>query len=154
MYTSYQPTKESVSYYLLFHNLNIWICFQVILLNFLVRLILALMLSGISQEWLVSLTWNKRDMNWYAVRSTVWPWLLTQPWPWPWIFKFKFWNICASVTVGLIDLDWRRYGSIGFWTLIFDPTHNLDLVFQGPIWNSFYSGMVAQLTWNEMYVNQ
>ena len=70
-------------------------------------------------------------------------------WPGPWIFKAIFQNSHIWGMGGLIDMEWKGYESIWYWThymtLTFDLTQDLDLEF----WRSSFETAISekQVVW-------
>ena len=86
----------------------------------------------ISQEWLVELMWNKKEVHQLDIWYTMWLWTLNLTHDLDlWCCLVKFWNSCISGVVGLIDLKWKGSELIRYWAdlmnLPFDLTHDLDL---------------------------
>ena len=88
---------------------------------------------AISQEWLVRLMWNEKEVHrldtGYNMCLTF---DLTHDLDLGY-FKVKFRNSSISGIVGLIDVKWKRGQSIWYWadymTLPFGHSHDLDLGF-------------------------
>ena len=76
-----------------------------------------------------------------------------------WFFKVKHSTGHISGMVGLIDVKWKGGEPVWYWvnyvTLTFDLSHDLDLgLFKVKCQNSFISGIVICLMWNEKKANQ
>ena len=90
---------------------------------------------AVSQEGVVLLAWNKKNMNQYDFLPVMWLdhidpstqdfhcFFLSHPWPCPWIFKVKFWNSCISGIGCPIGMEQKGYESI----LILDSLYDLDI---------------------------
>ena len=77
-------------------------------------------LLDISQEWLVRLMWNKKEMHWLDTGWTMRPWPLISPMT----LTFDFLRSNFKIAVPQKKkANWFRY-----WTDCMDHTHNLDLV--------------------------
>ena len=83
---------------------------------------------AISQEWLVRLMWNEKEVHWvqYVILTLDLPHDLDLG-----CFKVKFRNSSTCRIVGLIDVKWKGSDLMWYWancmTLPFDHTHDLDL---------------------------
>ena len=113
----------------------------------------------VSQEWEAQLTWNERHQS----PSDVGLLCDLELWHWPWIFHFKFWNSHSLRMGGLIDMEWKGFGSIGYWTyyvtLNFGLTHawlwpwNFKIKF----WNCHISAWMRgpiKMEWKGMWFDQ
>ena len=81
------------------------------------------------------------------------------PWPWPWIFKVKFWKSRISGMGWPIDMGWKEWESIKYWTHVvtfnFPLTHDLDLGFSRLNFEKVLSyEWDGRLTWNERDTSQ
>ena len=111
---------------------------------------------AISQDWLVRLMWNEKEVHRWILRTICDLTLGLTPDIDPGCFKVKFRNSSFSGIFGLIDVKWKQSELIWYWadcvTLPFDHTHDLDLGVE--IWRSESEIALSQeldgrLTWNE-----
>ena len=116
-------------------------------------------LWAISQEWLVRLMWNEKEVHRFNTGYNMWPWPLTSLMTLILdVSRSQFQNSCISGIVGLIDVKWKGSESIWYWadcmTLPLDHTHDLDLGVsrsESEIAISQESG--GRSTWNEKDVS-
>ena len=84
---------------------------------------------AISQEWLVWLMWNEKEVHWLDTGYNIWPWPLTSLMTLT--LDVSRSNFEISGIVGLIDVKWKGSELIWYWadcmTLPFDHNHDLDL---------------------------
>ena len=87
---------------------------------------------AISQEWLVRLMWNEKEVHWLDTGYNMWHWPLTSLMTLTLDVSrsnFEIAFICRII--GLIDVKWKGSELIWYWancmTLPFDHTHDLDL---------------------------
>ena len=112
----------------------------------------------ISQQWLVWLTWNKKEMHMVDTAWTMWHWPLTSPMTLTLDFPRSNFEIknCISGIVGLVDVKWKSSKSVRYWnsymTLLFDHTHDLDLEVSRLFEIALLQGWGGRLTWNERNV--
>ena len=88
-------------------------------------------LLDISQEWLVRLMWNEKEMLRFDTGWTMWPWPLTSPMTLTFDFSRSNFKIAVSEEL-LSDRCETKRKQIRYWAdcmlLPFDHTHDLDLV--------------------------
>ena len=91
------------------------------------------------QDWMVWLTWNKRDMNWDDVGSIRWPSSLIPAMTLTLDFEGQFSN---------------RWCGFHYITLTFDPTHDLDLGFSRSNFQvDVFQEWMVRLTWHKRDMN-
>ena len=86
---------------------------------------------AISQEWLVRLMWNEKEVHWLDTGYNMWHWPFTSLVTFTLDVSRSNFEIAIFGIVGLIDVKWKGSESIWYWadcmTLPFDHTHDLDL---------------------------
>ena len=110
---------------------------------------------AISQECLVRLMWNKKEVHRLDTGYDMWPWPLTSLMTLTLdVSRSNFDNRFISGIVGLIDLKWKGSELIWFWAdcmnLPFDQTHDLDLgVSRSESGIALSQEWGGRLTWNK-----
>ena len=117
---------------------------QIFLKNFVCVFSRSNTILAISQEWLVRLMWNEKEVHGWILGTIYDLDLWLHSWPWPWMVKFR--NSSISGIVGLIDVKWKGSELIWYWadcmTLALWPhLWPWPWSFKVRVWNSFISGM-------------
>ena len=93
---------------------------------------------AISQEWLVRLMWNEKEVHWLDTGHNMWPWPLTSLMTLTLDVSRSNFEIALSHGIsGLIDVKWKRSELIWYWAncmtcpLTTPMTLTLELKFQG-----------------------
>ena len=85
----------------------------------------------LSQEWLVRLMWNEKEVHRYDTGYNMWPWPLTSLMTLTLDVSRSNFEIALSQSVGLNDVKWKGSELIWYWTdrltLPLDHTHDIDL---------------------------
>ena len=116
---------------------------------------------AISQEWLVRLMWNEKEVDRLDAGYNMWHWHLTSLMTLTLDVSRSNFEIALSQELLVwIDVKWKWNGLIWYWgdcmTLPFDHTHDLD---HGVEISRSKSEMAlsqewdGRLTWNEKYVS-
>ena len=112
---------------------------------------------AISQEWLVRLMLNEKEVHRLDTGCTMWTFDLTHDLDLG-CFKVKLWNSCISGIVGLTDMKWKGSELIGYLadyiTLPYDHAHDIDLVIsRSEFERAFPQEWDGRLTLNKKYMS-